>query len=115
MANATTSIAMFLIGAQLGEVPLKELFREKKAYQISFFRLVLIPSLVYIVFFLILGRQTLADTVLVIMFGMPVATSTAIFARRYKNDYVLATKSVMMSTLCSAITLPFFLYLTTHF
>lgn len=115
MSDATTAIAMFLVGAQLGEFSLKELFEERIAYEICFFRLIVIPFLLFIVLFLIVKNRTLADAVLVIMFGMPVATCIAIFARQYKGDYHLATKCVMMSTLCSVITLPIWLLLTSQF
>lgn len=115
LSDATTAVAMFLIGAQLGEVSIKELFKEKKSYEICFLRLFTIPFFLFIVLFIILKNRTLADTVLVIMFGMPVAASTAIFARQYKSDYPLATKCVMMATLCSVITLPLWLLLTSQF
>lgn len=114
LSNATTAIAMLIVGAQLGETSLKKLYKEKKSYSISFFRLLIIPFILLVFLFLINKNWTLADSVLVMMFGTPVATCTAIFARQYKSDYHFATKCVMLSTICSVITLPIWLLVTSH-
>jgi len=111
LSNATTAMAMFLVGAQLGETSLKELYKETKAYEINFFRLLVIPSILFVFLYLTSDHWTLANSVLVLMFGTPVATCTAIFARQYKCDYRFATKCVMISTFFSAITLPIWLLL----
>lgn len=113
LSDATTAIAMFLVGAQFGEVSLKELFLARKAYGITFLRMILIPLLLYLVLFVFLKADTLSNTVLVLMFGMPTAACTAIMARQYRNHYILATHCVIMTTLCSAVMLPLWLLLTT--
>ena len=114
LSNATTAMAMFLVGAQLGETSLKELYKERKAYEINFFRLLIIPLLLFVFLFFTSKQWTLANSVLVLMFATPVATCTAIFARQYKCDYHFATKCVMLSTFYSAITLPIWLLLTSR-
>jgi len=114
LSNATTAMAMLLVGTQLGETSLKELYKEKKAYEINFFRLLIIPLLLFVFLFLTNKHWTLANSVLVIMFGTPVATCTAIFARQYKCDYHFATKCVMLSTFFSAFTLPIWLLITSR-
>jgi len=114
LANATTAMAMFLVGAQLGETSLKELYKEKKAYEVNFFRLLVIPLLLFVFLYLTNKNWSLANSVLVIMFGTPVATCTAIFSRQYRCDYHFATKCVMLSTFFSAITLPIWLLLTSR-
>lgn len=115
MSEANTAVAMFLVGAGLGEVSIKALFKEKMAYEISLFRLILIPFILFVILFVFKNNRTLADMVLVVMFGMPSAASTAIFARQYKGDYHLATNCVMLTTLCSIITLPLWLMITSYF
>ena len=114
LSNATTAMAMFLVGAQLGETSLKELYKETKAYEINILRLLVIPSLLFVFLYLTSDHWTLANSVLVLMFGTPVATCTAIFARQYRCDYRFATKCVMISTFFSAITLPIWLLLTSR-
>jgi len=114
LSNATTAMAMFLVGAQLGETSLKELYKEKKAYEINFFRLLIIPFLLFVFLYLTSDHWTLANSVLVLMFATPVATCTAIFARQYKCDYHFATKCVMLSTFYSALTLPIWLLVTSR-
>ena len=114
LSNATTAMAMFLVGAQLGETSLKELYKEIKAYEINFFRLLIIPLLLFVFLFFTSKQWTLANSVLVLMFATPVATCTAIYARQYRCDYHFATKCVMLSTFFSAITLPIWLLLTSR-
>lgn len=115
MSAATTAVAMFLVGAQLGEASIKELWKDKKAYEISLLRLLGIPLILFIILFLILQNHSLADSVLVIMAAMPTAACTTIFARQFKKDYHLSTNCVMMSTFCSILALPIWLILTSAF
>lgn len=113
MGSATTVLAMFIIGAQLAERDLKELFAEKSCYMLSAIRLLLLPAIMYVFLFHILKHRTMADAVLVLMFAMPSASCTAIFARQYQKDYHFATNFVMLTTVLSVLTIPFWLVLVT--
>lgn len=113
MGSATTALAMFIIGAQLAERDLKELFAQKSCYILSAIRLLVLPAVMYVFLFIILKHRTMADAVLVLMFAMPSASCTAIFARQYHKDYHYATNVVMLTTVLSVLTIPFWLVLVT--
>ena len=115
LADATVAISMLVIGLQLGEISIFDLFKEKRAYEVSLCRLVVIPSIIFCILFLVLKERNLASTVIVLMYAMPAASCTAIFARQYKGDYQLATKFVMLSTIYSVFTLPVWLMLTNYY
>ena len=51
---------------------------------------------------------TLLEKVIVISFAMPSAASSAIFSQQYKGEDAFATKSVLMTTVCSVLTIPIF-------
>lgn len=54
----------------------------------------------------LLGLDSVAAGVAVIMTGMPAGATAAIFAARYGSDAEFATKCVVLSTLLSMITIP---------
>lgn len=113
MSNAITAMAMLLVGAQLGEINLKQLLTEQYVFEISCIRLAIIPLLVAVALYFFLPNQTLIAHVLILMFAMPCASSCAILARQYNRDYQKATSYVMTSTLLLIITLPFWSIITT--
>jgi predicted permease len=122
MSGATTVIAMLLTGAQLGELSFKELFSDKRVYPLCFLRLILIPALLFVTLLCLQqflpvaewlsGSFSSANTILIIMAATPIAACTCVFARQYKGDYLFATKSVMISTLLSAFSIPAWLMMT---
>lgn len=112
MSNAITAMAMLLVGAQLGEINLKQLLKEQYGFEISCIRLVIIPILAAVALYFLLPNQTLIAHVLVLMFAMPCASSCAILARQYNRDYQKATSYVMTSTILLIFTLPFWSVIT---
>lgn len=109
MGGATTAVAMFIIGAQLGEAKIKELFKERLCYEVAIIRLVVVPFVVFSILYLFFSTNAFANSILVIMFAMPSASCTAIFARQYNKDYHFATNCVMLTTVLSVVTIPLWL------
>lgn len=112
MSNAITAMAMFLVGAQLGEISLKQLLKEQYVFEISLIRLLFIPLFLMGILYWLLPSHKLIAHVLVLMFAMPCASCTAILARQYNNDYKKATSYVMTSTIFLLLTLPFWSIIT---
>ncbi len=42
----------------------------------------------------------------VLLIGMPVASTCAVLARKYDQDYILASKTIWVTTILSVFTLP---------
>ena len=110
LGEATTPLAMIIIGANLSRVALSSVFREKGLYWLSLLRLILIPAFLYGVLTL-LGVEGFLLAVPVLVFAMPAAANAVVFAVMYDGDADFAAKGVFFTTLCSAITLPLIAYL----
>lgn len=110
LGEATTPLAMIIIGANLSRVSLGSVFKEKAFYGISLLRLILIPGFLYGLLTLF-GAEGFLLTVPVLVFSMPAAANAVVFAVMYEGDADFAAKGVFFTTLCSAVTLPIIAYI----
>ncbi len=110
LGEATTPLAMIIIGANLSRVALGSVFREKAMYGLMFLRLVLIPGFLYLLL-TVLGAEGFILKVPVLIFSMPAAANAVVFAVMYEGDADFAAKGVFFTTLCSAVTLPIIAYM----
>lgn len=108
IGNATTPLTMFVIGFQLGGLKFKEIAGDWQVYVICFFKLMIVPIAALLVAKLWIGDLTMVEKVLVVSFAMPVASVSAIFSQQYKGEAAFATKTVLLSTVFSIITIPIF-------
>lgn len=111
-ADATAPMVLLLVGAQLGEGDLKALVRDKKAWILTALRLFVIPAAVLGLWRLCLGQLTDVGQTLVLLSAMPGGACCALFTRQYGGDWGLATRCVMLSTLCAVVTVPLWLMVT---
>ena len=58
------------------------------------------------------GELTAAGQTLLLLSAMPCGSCCALFTRQYGGDWGLATRCVMLSTLCAAVTVPLWLLVT---
>ena len=75
-------------------------------------RLFVIPAAVLGLWRLCLGQLTDVGQTLVLLSAMPGGTCCALFTRQYGGDWGLATRCVMLSTLCAVVTVPLWLMVT---
>lgn len=108
IGGATTPLTMFAIGFQLGGLKLKEIAGDWQIYIVCFVRLMIVPVITLIVVKLWAGEFTLLEKVVIISFAMPAASVSAIFSQQYRGEAVFATKTVLLSTVFSLITIPIF-------
>lgn len=110
VGNMTTPLAMIVVGGILGGTKIGNAFKNKKLIIASLLRLIFIPLIILLVLLpfhlpkIVLGITVIVD-------AMPCAANTAIFARKYKSDYSLASQGVFISTLMNIITTPIILYI----
>lgn len=105
---ATTPLTMFVIGFQLGGLKLKEVAGDWKIYVICFVKLLIVPAVGLLIVSLWADAFTLLEKVLIISFAMPVGSAAALFSQQYKGEITFATKTVLLSTVFSLITIPVF-------
>lgn len=108
VGDATTPLTMFVIGGQLAALRFKEIAGDFKVYAVVFIRLIIIPILALLAVKLWTGELYLLEKVIVISFAMPAASATAIFSQQYHGESAFATKCVLVSTICSILTIPIF-------
>lgn len=108
VGDATTPLTMFAIGGQLAALHFKDIAGDWKVYGVILLRLLVIPLIALGIVRLFAGEFTLLEKVIVISFAMPAAAASAIFSQQYKGEEAFATKSVLMTTVCSIITIPIF-------
>lgn len=106
VGNMVSPLAMIYIGAVLSRMSIIEAFRDKWAYLLSVFRLILLPLLGYV-----LLKPFISDRLVlgVVILGLatPVGALGAILAGEYNGDTELISKYILVTTLLSIFTMPF--------
>ncbi len=108
VGSMTSPLSMLIIGSVIADCEFKKLFKGWNLYYITAVRLILIPLLAFAALKL-LGLPNELLKVCVLLVAMPIATATAIFAELYDGDTIFASRTVVMSTLLSIITIPLFM------
>lgn len=109
-APATLPMSMIVIGATMGSGNLLEALRDKRVYVVSFIRLIVCPALAWLLLSPICADLLLLKTAVVIA-GCPCGVVVSVLSLQYDHDALFASRSVMMSTLLSVITLPIIIML----
>ena len=103
-------LAMLIMGVYLAQADMKSLWTDKNLYTLSFVRLVLIPLLTVLLLWglhlLLPARNATIVLALLIAAIAPVGANVAVYAQLHNKDYVYASKTVVISTLLSLVTMP---------
>lgn len=105
LGDATVPLAMMLVGASLAQMPLRDMIADKAVYPPVTAKLILCPVIVgFLLMLLPLDPEIYGIAVL--LAAMPSASLGTLFAIQYGSDAELASKTVCLSTLASAVTVP---------
>ncbi len=107
VGNMVAPLAMIYIGAILSRTSILDAFRDKWAYVISLFRLIIIPLLGYFLLRPFI-KDILALGVVVMGLATPIGVYCAILAAEYGGDTQLTSRYTLVTTVLSIFTLPFF-------
>lgn len=105
LGSLNTPLAMVVIGGQMAQANLKEVFSTKKLYLVSAVKLLGIPLLTAAVL-LPFRADWMVYVAAVILAGCPTAGATSLFAQDMGRDASLAARQVTLSTLLCIVTLP---------
>lgn len=109
LGNLTTPLSMLFIGIIIYSVELKKIKVDKEMMAILLGRFLFSPIVIYFT-----GRYlnipTLMEKVFVIQAAMPVMTNTSIVAKQYNGDYQYAAVMTVVTTICSLIFIPIYMY-----
>ena len=111
LASAATPMGMVVSGVLLADSRLSQLFSESRVFLLSFLRLLAAPALVYgaltaLAFVPGLAVDPLVLKVAVVFSAMPAASSTTIFALRFRTEPERAAQTVFITTVLSILTVP---------
>ena len=105
IAGMNTPIAMILMGTYLAKLPLKKLL-DKRAYGCVLFRLVIIPAVILLVFWVLPVSNADIALAAFLAAATPVGATICVFAQQYDCDYEFSVVTVCLSTLLSVVTVP---------
>lgn len=105
LSNMVTPLSMFVIGIRLANVNFKQLVTDKWAYIAMSVKLILMAFVTMFIVAYLPIASTIKYTVFFLL-SMPSATSGAMMAVQYGKDGDFASVCVVLSTVCSIITLP---------
>ena len=110
IGDLTTPLSLIVIGASLYGVSIGSVLRKRFIFIFSFIKLILIPTILACVLWLI-GVDTLIASVVIILSGMPVAANAVILCQEYDTHVMEASEAVFVSTLLLGISLPYIIFL----
>lgn len=105
VGDMTAPISMIIVGSILSNVNVKDIFKEKSIYYGALIKLIIIPSILYLISILIKDKSNVINT-LIILQGMPAAAMTSILAADYNTEKEYSAIVVFVTTLLSIITIP---------
>lgn len=106
IADGNTVLAMIILGYYLSKVQLRGLFTDVRLYLFSALRLLVVPAVTILVFLPFPFARGEITLITLIAAATPIASSTAIFAQKFDQDYRRAVSYVCLSTILSVATLP---------
>lgn len=106
IADGNTVLAMIILGYYLSKVQLRGLFADVRLYLFSALRLLVVPAVTILVFLPFPFARGEITLITLIAAATPIASSTAIFAQKFEQDYRRAVSYVCLSTILSVATLP---------
>lgn len=110
LSAATTPMSMIIIGTSLGGIPLKHAFGDWRVYIASFVRLLVCPVVVWAVLRLFVSDPMMLG-IPVLLSACPSAMIITALCLQHGKDEALSSKVIFMSTVLSAATIPFLIWL----
>jgi len=111
IASMNTPLAMLIFGAYLSKVNIKKIFSDGRILGVAFFKLIVLP-LVMLLIFKLFGLTGTLLSALIISASAPTANNTVIFAAKYGRDSIFASQTVAIVSFISIVTMPFMIALS---
>ena len=105
IGNITTPMSMLIVGSNMANYPLRDIFSEKRIYVMAFIRLLVMPVLTA-AYMSLLTDDPLLICMTAMTIGMPVGSMVAMASSKYEKQGRIGSISVVMTTICSMATIP---------
>lgn len=113
--DGTTSIlSMFMGGMLLIRGGFGNVLKQKEAYWVVVFRLLILPAILAVVCFVI-GLPEEISLIITLIIAMPVATNCVMYSENFRTEPTYASGMVFLSSVLSLITCPAIYYLAKLF
>jgi len=110
LSGATIPISMIVIGTSLGAVDIKTAVSDWRMYVVSLVRLLVCPIVTYFLLSLFISNEEIVG-IITIEAATPAAMVLTVLCLQHEKDDSLASKGIFISTVLSAITIPFIIWL----
>ncbi|MBQ6810573.1 MAG: AEC family transporter [Firmicutes bacterium] len=110
LGSATVPLAMLMIGSTIAQLPMKEVWNLPRIYFVSLIKLLVCPFAVYLILKPLIS-EPLFFGIAVVLSMMPSATNSTLLCIEYGGNELLASRTVCVSTIFSAVTIPLMIFL----
>ncbi len=107
VGSMTTPLSMIIIGVMIAGSKVKSILGNKEVWLSVAVRLVLIPAITFGLFYLF-GIGGMVGSVILIQAACPTAATTSVLAIQFGHDESVGAGTVVLSTICSIVTLTVF-------
>ncbi len=106
VGGLNTALSMLVLGCYIADGPLLDIFSNKKAYLVSFVRLIVSPLILLALLSLLPSSLYTIKMVVLIASSTPAAVMVAMFAQNHDKDFSYAARIVSLSTILCFVTIP---------
>ena len=107
VGSMTTPLSMIIIGVMIAGSEIKSILGNGQVWFTVVLRLVVIPAITFGLFYL-LGVGGMVGSVILIQAACPTAATTSVLAIQFNHDETIGAGTVVLSTVCSIVTLTIF-------
>lgn len=110
VSNLTVPLSMMVVGLSLSRYDVKNMFTDKEAYRLTFFRMIVFPIII-LIGFKMMNVDIDTNLPLAVLFYTAVLPSpafTTIMAERYNTSAEFSSKCVFITTVISVLSVPIF-------
>ncbi|MCC8141934.1 MAG: AEC family transporter [Lachnospiraceae bacterium] len=112
LANITSGLSMLVVGLSLSRLAFKDVFSDKKMFVLPVVKLLIIPLVVILLFWMIpIPIDPAVKSVLILTAALPSASVQSMFAEQYGTNTAAASRAVFLTTLFSVVTVPLLMML----
>lgn len=111
LGNINTPVAMLILGTYIAQSKVSDLFTDRRAYYISFIKLIIIPILTAVLLKFVPNSLYDIKMVMYIASVTPTGMTVAMLSQVYGADYSYGARIVGLTTVLSLVTIPLALLL----
>lgn len=107
VGRITAGLSMIVVGLSLSRLNAREMLKGRTVWYLTAVRLIIIPAAVILVMKMLPWLQgSMTSATLILMAGLPSASSVSIISEQYHLNNPLASKSIFLTTLFCLVTIP---------